>query len=322
MANEKITDYTEKVTIADDDLFEIVDSVAGDNKKTKYSTLRAVLQQLSDIIIASSDPPFGAFHIKTEDRGFDASFIDLGVGIAYPLIIEAQDAMVALVSEAEGSHGSGINLMEVDAGALDHAWTLLTKTSLDAQAQIFEIIGGTNKAYNLNPQRFLITLDGKNSAIGTIETFDKSFRDANDNFAVCGGDARIRVVSLDVGTWGSGITFDQMDASEATDFENIWALIRQTNGDGDGDGRLSFTYGTDTDPANNTELAKLTQAGIFESNGMGLKELSADPGDPAEGKSVMWQSDGTGSGDDGDIMMKITAGATTKTTTLVDFSAI
>ncbi len=51
-------------------------------------------------------------------------------------------------------------------------------------------------------------------------------------------------------------------------------------------------------------------------------ELSADPSDPAEGKNVIWQSDGTGSGDDGDIMMKITAGAVTKITTLINFSEI
>lgn len=50
-------------------------------------------------------------------------------------------------------------------------------------------------------------------------------------------------------------------------------------------------------------------------------ELSSDPADPAEGVWVVWQSDGTGSGDDGDIMMKITAGATTKVVTIVDFSA-
>lgn len=53
-----------------------------------------------------------------------------------------------------------------------------------------------------------------------------------------------------------------------------------------------------------------------------LKELSSDPGDPDEGHSVMWMSDGTGSGADGDIMIKITAGGTTKTITLVDFSAV
>ena len=52
-----------------------------------------------------------------------------------------------------------------------------------------------------------------------------------------------------------------------------------------------------------------------------MAELSADPSDPIEGNSVLWQSDGTGSGDDGDIMIKITAGTVTKTITLVDFSA-
>jgi hypothetical protein len=52
------------------------------------------------------------------------------------------------------------------------------------------------------------------------------------------------------------------------------------------------------------------------------RELSADPSDPDEGAHVIWQSDGTGSGDDGDIMIKITAGGVTKTATLVDFSAI
>lgn len=58
---------------------------------------------------------------------------------------------------------------------------------------------------------------------------------------------------------------------------------------------------------------------VYESN---LVEKSADPSDPAEGQSVMWQSDGTGTGDDGDILIKITAGGLTKTATLVDFSTI
>lgn len=56
-------------------------------------------------------------------------------------------------------------------------------------------------------------------------------------------------------------------------------------------------------------------------NSLYLQERAADPADPAEGESVTWQSNGTASGDDGDIMMKITAGGVTKTVTLVDFSA-
>ena len=54
---------------------------------------------------------------------------------------------------------------------------------------------------------------------------------------------------------------------------------------------------------------------------MELNEQSVDPDDPQDGQTVVWMSDGTGSGDAGDIMMKITSGSTTKTVTLVDFSA-
>ena len=49
-------------------------------------------------------------------------------------------------------------------------------------------------------------------------------------------------------------------------------------------------------------------------------EKSADPDAPAEGSAVMWMSDGTGTGDDGDILIKIQAGGEAKTFTLVDFS--
>ena len=52
-----------------------------------------------------------------------------------------------------------------------------------------------------------------------------------------------------------------------------------------------------------------------------LKERSYDPSDPSEGESVIWMSNGSGTGSDGDIMIKITSAGTTKTVTLVDFSA-
>ena len=52
-----------------------------------------------------------------------------------------------------------------------------------------------------------------------------------------------------------------------------------------------------------------------------LRERTYDPDDPVEGGSVIWMSNGNGTGDDGDILIKITAGGSTKTVTLVDFSA-
>lgn len=62
---------------------------------------------------------------------------------------------------------------------------------------------------------------------------------------------------------------------------------------------------------------KLTLAGA-----MTIHELSSDPADPIEGSYVTWMSNGTGTGDDGDIIVKITAGSVTKTTTLIDFSTL
>ena len=59
----------------------------------------------------------------------------------------------------------------------------------------------------------------------------------------------------------------------------------------------------------------------MHSSALALKEKSSNPPNPAEGNSYIWMSDGTDSGDDGDIMIKITAGGVTKTVTLVDFSA-
>ncbi|HAF39770.1 MAG TPA: hypothetical protein DCG72_12345 [Gammaproteobacteria bacterium] len=52
-----------------------------------------------------------------------------------------------------------------------------------------------------------------------------------------------------------------------------------------------------------------------------LLEKSADPSAPSEGNGIIWMSDGTGSGDDGDVMITVTAGASTKTGTLFDHSA-
>ena len=53
-----------------------------------------------------------------------------------------------------------------------------------------------------------------------------------------------------------------------------------------------------------------------------MPALSADPADPDAGESVIWMSDGTGSGDPGDIMVKINVGGDIRTGTLVDFSSL
>ena len=62
---------------------------------------------------------------------------------------------------------------------------------------------------------------------------------------------------------------------------------------------------------------------ILRATALGLEDQSSDPSNPQSGRCAIWQSDGTGSGDDGDIMIKITNSVgTTKTATLIDFSAV
>ena len=46
----------------------------------------------------------------------------------------------------------------------------------------------------------------------------------------------------------------------------------------------------------------------------------AEPDDPEAGTSVPWMSNGTGLGDEGDIMVKVNVGGTIKYCTLCDFS--
>lgn len=65
------------------------------------------------------------------------------------------------------------------------------------------------------------------------------------------------------------------------------------------------------------------EQGLISSKGITQEPLSSDPADPANGDYVVWVSDGTGSGDDGDVMFKITdSGGTTKIGTLIDYSAV
>jgi hypothetical protein len=92
---------------------------------------------------------------------------------------------------------------------------------------------------------------------------------------------------------------------------------------------VSFTGNTNPGLGKDTFL-RWKEAGNLRLFGTGagvgaaltMQERNSDPSNPSEGDWVIWMSDGTGSGDDGDILFKITAGGVTKTGTLVDFSAI
>jgi hypothetical protein len=83
-----------------------------------------------------------------------------------------------------------------------------------------------------------------------------------------------------------------------------------------------LVIGTDAHTSTGTIYGAINFPDGISADTLEITEQSADPADPAEGATILWQSDGTGFGDDGDVIVKITSGGVTKTHTLIDFSAI
>jgi hypothetical protein len=142
------------------------------------------------------------------------------------------------------------------------------------------------------------------------------------------GDVSWTTTWNDAGTTFQAFTVDVTDTSSASGsllaaFRNngiTYASIRK-------DGRITGAnfVGTATSSylvLNDASITRVGAATLLCNGGYGGTERSANPADPSEGCHVIWQSDGTGAGDDGDIMIKITAGGVTKIATLIDFSAI
>ncbi|RLD22889.1 MAG: hypothetical protein DRI71_06780 [Bacteroidetes bacterium] len=128
-----------------------------------------------------------------------------------------------------------------------------------------------------------------------------------------------------VGTDFAQINFQNYDAGNYT-----VARISSQNPTGTDSGDLRFYTG---------ESGSLTSAICIDENQLvaiggnnpaykldvdgeiAITERSSNPNSPTEGKTVIWMSDGTGHGDDGDVMIASTAGGVTRYSTLFDHSA-
>ena len=88
-----------------------------------------------------------------------------------------------------------------------------------------------------------------------------------------------------------------------------------------------------TDPQPTDEMYLLDNPGVSENDErityltamtlgalIGGLERSADPPEPAEGFYVIWMSDGTEKGDDGDVLIASNPDGTTKFGTIFDYS--
>ena len=101
---------------------------------------------------------------------------------------------------------------------------------IDASANvgIFNVNVGIGTS---NPQTILHINDGTDVGTDWKGTYDK--------FAFTGENFVGSFVDTDEGSWGTGLAFKQVDG---TVYEDLWGIVRQTDGDGSGDGSLRFGY--------------------------------------------------------------------------------
>jgi len=78
--------------------------------------------------------------------------------------------------------------------------------------------------------------------------------------------------------------------------------------------------GNDLDASDITVTGTVTMD--FLDRGKHTLSQIAEPGDPADNTAILWLSDSTGAGDEGDLMCKITEGGGTSTFTIADYSAL
>lgn len=180
----------------------------------------------------------------------------------------------------------------------------------------------------INPQEFRVFnewLDVSNS-----EWLEFGFQDTADTAVIktgANGTGTVRSLRLQANNGYVGIGGAQIDIAPSgavrAIFNSSGYLISRTISALFND-QIGFSSSSSTNQANtNDTYMYRVSAGVMGFNGaVGGIARAADPDDPANGSYVLWLSDGTESGDAGDLMLKITdAGGTTKTITLADFSA-
>jgi len=311
MVDKKITELTELTSPVDDDLLVIVDDVVG-TPTTKKVTLANVEANIS--IDASQISDFDTEVSNNSDVTLNTTHRGLTNNPHSVVIGDLDTSTLVPYSDATGPVDLGEN--KLTANEID-----IFKTATHGELRV----GNDNSTPSDNLGGYLYigkfgAPQGSENSVGAVY-FESKTTDSITHVAgvqaniVVGNTTRsLTTGNLDFSTKGSG-----MDDPRSR-------LRMDENGNiGFGGTITDFAFtGADMVLKNgNLGIGIITAATKLHVNGaITQTELSADPTNPAEGQSVIWQSDGTGSGDDGDIMMKITAGATTKTVTLVDFSEV
>ena len=222
-----------------------------------------------------------------------------------------------------GSNDRGVTITpswtsETDNGTLFTAYGVAGESSSNGTFR-FDNLGGN-----------LVTIDSTgNVGIGT--TAPETLLEISSASPI------LRVTnSEDKVTWTPGDKVGALEfyvADTSNNFPAVGGAIEAINTIGTGfSPRVGLRFLVNNNVVTANEAMRITSSGnvgigttdpdtlLHNAGAYTQESLSSDPADPDAGNSVQWVSDGTGSGDAGDIMLKVNVGGTTKVITLIDYS--
>jgi hypothetical protein len=175
--------------------------------------------------------------------------------------------------------------------------------------------GSSNAAFGANALQNN-TEGNDNNAFGLGALLNNT---TGSNSTAIGHEAAFRFVA----SQNTAIGYRALRGGDATPANNTGTnniAIGFQAGDAITTGSTNIVIGHDIDVDSATGSNQINIGGRYFHDRIRLLERSSDPAKPAEGNVVIWMSDGTGLGDDGDIMIGSTAGGVTNYGTLFDHS--
>jgi len=128
----------------------------------------------------------------------------------------------------------------------------------------------------------------------------------------------LTATAASIGGTGSGFTVAVATLTGAVSSDNTLLGYQAANTQTEGSGNIAIGSGVQLDSLTGSD--QINVGTRYFHDRIRLLERSSDPAKPAEGNVVLWMSDGTGLGDDGDVLIGSTAGGVTNYAILFDHS--
>lgn len=281
---------------------------------------------------------FTAIKMNVTDTASAAAslLIDLQVGgaskfsVAKTGKVTAQTLTIGLGGQTEVAENTAVGFEALNAGTL----TGSSNTGVGYRALRLTSSGAANSAFGRSalqsnttgPSNSAVgasalqenTTGGSNSALGLNALLSNT---TGSNSVATGYEALRRFVS--VGNQVA-IGYRALYGGDATPANNTGAnniAIGFQAGDAITTGSTNLVIGYDIDVDSATGSNQINIGDRYFHDRIRLLERTSDPAKPAEGNMIVWMSDGTGLGDDGDVIIASTAGGVTNYAVLFDHSA-